>query len=70
MKTDNIKQTAIFKATTQEVYEALMDANKHARFTNADAIIDNTIKGKFSVYDGYCHGYNIELVPHNKIVQA
>jgi activator of HSP90 ATPase len=70
MKTDNIKQTAIFKATTQEVYEALMDANKHARFTNADASIDNTIKGKFSVYDGYCHGYNIELVPHNKIVQA
>jgi activator of HSP90 ATPase len=28
------------------------------------------INGKFTVFDGYCHGYNIELVPERRIVQA
>jgi activator of HSP90 ATPase len=70
MKTKNIFQTATIKATAQEVYEALLDENKHAAFTGAEAIIGNKVKGKFSVYDGYCHGYNIELVKNEKIVQA
>ncbi len=26
--------------------------------------------GKFTVFDGYCHGYNIELIEGKKIVQA
>jgi activator of HSP90 ATPase len=26
--------------------------------------------GKFTVFDGYCHGYNIELTEGEKIVQA
>jgi activator of HSP90 ATPase len=28
------------------------------------------VNGKFEVFDGYCHGYNIELVEGKKIVQA
>ena len=27
-------------------------------------------KGKFTVFGGYCHGYNIELVENNKIEQG
>ncbi len=70
MKTGNIAQTATFDATAQEVYEALIEAKNHAAFTGANAKIDKKLNGKFSVYDGYCHGYNIELVPNQKIVQA
>lgn len=70
MKTKNIKQTATFTAKAQDVYEALMDAKNHAAFTGANAKIDKKVNGKFSVYDGYCHGYNIELVKNEKIVQA
>ena len=70
MKTKNIKQSATFTAKAQDVYEALMDAKKHAAFTGANAKIDKKVNGKFSVYDGYCHGYNIEFVKNEKIVQA
>jgi len=70
MKTKTIKQTETFEASAQEVYEALLDAKKHAAFTGSPATIDRKINGKFNVYDGYCHGYNIELIKHEKIVQA
>ncbi|MBK8363703.1 MAG: hypothetical protein IPL24_08425 [Bacteroidetes bacterium] len=66
MKTKTIKQTATFNATAQEIYEALLDSKKHAAFTGANAKINKKVNGKFSVYDGYCHGYNIELVKNEK----
>lgn len=70
MKTKTSKQSTTFNATAQEVYEALLDSKKHTAFTGAHAKIDKKVNGKFSVYDGYCHGYNIELVKNEKIVQA
>jgi activator of HSP90 ATPase len=48
----------------------LLHTDKHSAFTEAEAIIDPKVNGKFSVYDGYCHGYTIELIPDEKIVQA
>ena len=70
MKTKTIKQAETFEASAQEVYEALLDAKKHAAFTGSPATIDRKINGKFNVYGGYCHGYNIEFIKHEKIVQA
>ena len=65
-----IKQTVTFKKTPHEVYEMLMDAKKHTAFTGAKAKINNKVGGKFSAYDGYCDGVNLELVPDKKIVQT
>jgi len=28
------------------------------------------VNGKFNIFEGYCHGYNIELIEGKKIVQA
>jgi len=70
MKTKEIYQTVLFDATTADVYQALLDEKKHSAFTGAAAVIDPEIDGKISVYDGYCHGYNIELIENKKIVQA
>lgn len=70
MKTKTIKQSVTFDADSKDVYEAILDAKKHAAFTGAAAKIENIIDGKFIVYDGYCHGYNIDLVRNKKIVQA
>lgn len=70
METKDLKQVIIFDATASEIYEALLDEAKHSLFTGAEAIIDREIDGKFSVYDEYCYGYNIELIPNKKIVQA
>ncbi|MDD5190788.1 MAG: SRPBCC family protein [Dehalococcoidales bacterium] len=70
MQTKNIRQTATFKTGPHQVYEALMDAKQHALFTGGKATISRKIGGKFSVFDGYAEGSNIELLPDTKIVQS
>jgi activator of HSP90 ATPase len=70
MKTKSIKQTATFNASPEKIYNLIMDEKKHAAFTGSKATMSTKPKGKFSVFDGYCHGYNIELVKGKKIVQA
>ena len=70
MKTKTIRQSATFKTTPHEVYEALMDSRKHARFTGAKASITRKVGGKFTAYDGYIEGINLSLAPDKKIVQS
>jgi activator of HSP90 ATPase len=70
MKIKDIQQKVIFKAAIHDVYEALMDSRKHARFTGAPARISRKHGGTFFAYDGYITGVNIELVPHARIIQA
>lgn len=70
METKKIKQTVSFNASPEEVYELIMDSKKHTAFSGAKASMSKKPKGKFASYDGYCSGYNIELDPGKKIVQA
>ena len=70
METKTVKQTVTFKAQPHEVYEALMDSKKHAKFTGDKATISRKVGGKFTAYDGSLEGTNVELVPNEKIVQA
>jgi activator of HSP90 ATPase len=70
MKTKTIKQTVTFHAKPEEVYELIMDAKKHSAFTGGKVKMSDKVNGKFEVFDGYCHGYNIELNEGKKIVQA
>jgi len=70
MKTKDIQQTVAFKAAPHDVYEALVDSRRHARFTGAAARISRKPGGTFSAYDGYISGINVELVPDIRIVQA
>lgn len=65
-----IRQTAVFKASPLEVYEALMDSKKHARFTRHPAAISRRVGGKFKAYGDYIRGVNLELRPGRKIVQS
>jgi activator of HSP90 ATPase len=69
METGDIKQTIIFKADPHDVYEALMDSEKHTAFSNSPARISRKVGGKFTAYDGYIEGRNEELIPDRKIVQ-
>ena len=70
MKTKSIRQTVTFKASPEKIYDLIMDEKKHAEFTGSKATLSTKPKGEFSVFDGYCKGYNIELVRGKKIVQA
>ena len=70
METKTIKQSVTIKASLHDVYEALMDSKKHAEFTGGKAVISRKVGGKFSAFDGYAKGVNLELVPDKKIVQS
>jgi activator of HSP90 ATPase len=70
MKTRDIRQTITFKASPHEVYEALMDTEKHSRFSGSRANIGRKIGEKFTAYDDYIEGTNLELVPDTRIVQS
>jgi activator of HSP90 ATPase len=70
IKTRSLRQTATFKATPHDVYETLMDSRKHAKFTGGKARISRMVGGRFSTYDGYAEGENVELIPDEKIVQT
>ncbi|MBI4180700.1 MAG: SRPBCC domain-containing protein [Chloroflexi bacterium] len=70
MASKTIRQSVTFKASPHQVYEALMDSKKHSQFTGGKASISRKVGGKFSAFDGYAEGVNLELVPEEKIVQT
>jgi len=70
MNTKSINQIEEFDSNPLELYDLLMNAKKHAAFTGTKVTMSKKPKGKFSVFDGYCKGYNIELIAGEKIVQA
>jgi activator of HSP90 ATPase len=70
METKTLKQTVTFKTNPHEVYEALMDSKKHSKFTGDKATVSRKVGGKFSAFDGYSEGTNLELAPDSKIVQT
>mgnify|MGYP001607420855 CR=1 FL=1 len=69
VKTKTIKQSTAFKASPNEVYEALVDSKKHSKFTGSRAVVSNKVGGKFSVYGGALYGKNLSLSKNKKIVQ-
>jgi activator of HSP90 ATPase len=69
MKTTSISQTLFFEATPEQVYEVLMNSDKHSELTDSEASIGESEGDYFSAYDGYIHGINLELKPGRRIVQ-
>ena len=71
MVTSNtIEHTVTFRASPHDVYEALMDSDKHSQFTGAKASISRDVGGAFTAYDGALIGTNFELVADTKIAQT
>jgi len=68
-KTETIKQKAFIPATPGEVYDAFIDPKKHSKFTGSKATGDPKVGGRFTAWDGYITGKNLELEPGKRIVQ-
>lgn len=67
MKT--IKQTILFNASAPDLYEMLINARKLTKITGGKATNTEKVNGKFSAWDDYISGINVELAPGEKIVQ-
>lgn len=69
MKTNIINQKVTFNTSPEILYNMLMQEKKQEAFTGAEAKISNRVGGKFSAWDGYISGKNLELEKGKKIVQ-
>ncbi|HEX4278201.1 MAG TPA: SRPBCC domain-containing protein [Bryobacteraceae bacterium] len=69
MKT--IKQTEYFpSATPKQIYDAFLDGKKHSDMTGGKATAEAHVGGKFTAWDGYISGTNLELDEGKRIVQT
>lgn len=59
-----------FSVPPRDVYDAYLDSRRHARFTGQAARLSRREGGSFTAGDSYISGYNVELVPARRIVQA
>jgi activator of HSP90 ATPase len=79
---ESIHEEAVFKASRKRVYEALTDDKLFNGVTQLSAAMQSGALGKtptqigrdvgdpFSLFGGYIVGRQLELVPHERIVQA
>jgi len=68
-KNETIRQKVLIPATPAEAYEAYIDPKKHSKFTGSKATCDPRVGGRFTAWDGYITGKNLELEPGKRIVQ-
>jgi activator of HSP90 ATPase len=65
---ESIHLSYVFPTTPQRLYEAWLDGAEHTAFTRSPATVDPTVGGRFTAWDGYIQGTNLE--PYRRIVQA
>jgi activator of HSP90 ATPase len=68
MKT--IVQKVRFKATPKELYDIILDPQKHSAATGAKATGNGKLGGAFTAWDGYIKGKILALVPGRMIAQS
>jgi len=69
IRTTSIAQKVIISASPEEVYNALLDPKKHSDFTGSKATGRVIVGAKFTAWDGYISGKNLELEKGKRIVQ-
>src|SRR5688500_8872522 len=67
---DAFEISAIIAADAAAIYDAWIDATKHAAMTGAPATSDPRAGGRFTAWDGYIEGTHVELERPSRIVQA
>lgn len=78
-----IHQELMFESSRERVYHALTDSKQFDQITQLSGVmqtnptlghlpthIDAVAGGAFSLFDGYISGRQVELMPHERIVQA
>ena len=56
--------------TANEIYEAWLSSDGHTKMTGGNAIVSDEIGGKFTAWDEYIEGINIDLEPNKRILQS
>jgi activator of HSP90 ATPase len=68
--TYDFEQSDTIPAEPGAVYDAWMSTDGHTAMTGGEAVVDPTIGGEFSAWDGYIWGRTLALEPGRRIVQS
>jgi activator of HSP90 ATPase len=69
-RTKTIRQKVSFlTATPRDVYRAFLSSKEHSEFTGSNSRCSARVDGRFTAWNRYISGKNIELVKNKKIVQ-
>jgi hypothetical protein len=60
----------VIPASAGEIYDAWLDSVAHFKMTGGKAQMSDKIGAEVSAWDGYITGRNLELMPHQWIVQS
>ena len=66
---ETINYVVNFPIGPEEVYDTILDSDKHAASTNSSAKIDPVVGGKFDIMDGYIFGRNLMQEKGKRIIQ-
>ena len=64
------KLTCFVPASPKAVYDAWLSSEGHSAMTGAAATASTRVNAKYSAWDGYINGENLELVANARIVQS
>ena len=69
INTTSLSQKIIISASPKEVFNAILNPKIHSEFTESKVTGKATIGGKFTAWDGYITGKNIEIEKNKRILQ-
>jgi len=69
LNTTTITQKVTISAHPKEVFNAILNPKKHSEFTESKATGKEVVGAKFTAWDGYITGRNIEIEKNKRIVQ-
>lgn len=64
------KLKTIINATAEQIYTAWLSSKGHTDMTGGEAFISDEVGAKFTAWDGYIEGKNLELKPNDRILQS
>lgn len=59
-----------FRASAREIYTAWLSSEKHSDMTGGEASASDKVGDRFTAWDGYIEGENLELEPYTRILQS
>jgi uncharacterized protein YndB with AHSA1/START domain len=67
---EQIEVSELIPASPERVYRAWLDGTEHAAMTGGNAFAEEGVGGRFSAWDEYITGENVELIIGRRIVQS
>jgi uncharacterized protein YndB with AHSA1/START domain len=67
---DSFEISTLLPAHPERVYGAWLSSEEHAAFIGTSAETAPQVGARFSMWDGYIEGTNLQLEPYHRIVQS